>query len=1035
MAKQAYLQDLNDKQREAVTFRAAPLLVMAGPGSGKTRIITHRIAWLIAEKREAPENILAITFTNRAAEEMRERLNTLLGEQAEHVWIHTFHAAAMRMLRKFGHHINIATNFTILDDEAQRQQIIQHLRQLNLSSELHTPGDIIAQISKRKTHLQNPREISDSVEPEVAAVIQVYEKTLREQHMLDFDDLLRFAVLLLRENEQVRDFYRATLRHILIDEYQDINQAQYELITLLAPPVASLTAVADPRQTIYGWRGSSPDFVDKFKQRYNPTIIQLLFSYRCPPRILYGAQSLVTHGSKKHRGQQWEAESGFLQSQIADNQAPIYHYIFRDIAQEQQWLVTLIQRLIQQRGYKPGDIAILYRTHRLAGPVEQSLLQAGLPVQRVRPKNIFERRQGREIIRYLQLARALTEQELTRALNYPVHQIDELTMVQLKRLAQARQSNLVALMQQIDNFPEISPLTRHHLRRMMHLAAHKLPGMETDVTEAVQNTFIHLSALRSPWRNQQQDTLARFMDATRTPEAISRIKQTLAAGQPLAIRHDNSLDGRIASFIFSQVLQTYLGIEPDTHDSAQPPEQALVIFFGDQQHARASHWLIPPHPAGPASAYSIWAWRWAQQLLISYENLAAGRFVAYDIETTGTSLRWDEIIEIGAWAYENGRTAEPPYRTLIRPQRKKIPKAATRVHGIRDVHVANAPDLANVLPDFLDYIGDDTLIGHNIAHFDNRFIDKACGQHLGTGFYPLFIDTLPLARRLLPGQRRYTLEHLSNELNLHRGPIRHRALDDLKITADLFYLLTEYLLLEKEQEALSDYLPLLALSLLASPAPKSLERELLLDAAARMMPAPAAAHLLDACLADLPAEQRLFAMELARQLEQRPLSVTPEDDAWNDLQTRFLKHVQSFRDYGQEHTLRAFLDYQALLTNLDVFSHERRDDAITMMTLHNAKGAEFPVVIIVGVEQENLPIWRSLKDKKKLDEERRVFFVGLTRAQQAVYLFSTNDRGDGFIRNPSRFTFEIPHRFIRHFRIYANGKTKEIQRVHTRHPS
>jgi len=165
------------------------------------------------------------------------------------------------------------------------------------------------------------------------------------------------------------------------------------------------------------------------------------------------------------------------------------------------------------------------------------------------------------------------------------------------------------------------------------------------------------------------------------------------------------------------------------------------------------------------------------------------------------------------------------------------------------------------------------------------------------------------------------------------------------------------------------------------------------------------------------------------QLNGRQPRLTEEDHQWRELQHLFLQHVEAFRKYGRDHSLRAFLDYQALLTSMDAFAHEAESDAITMMTLHNAKGVEYPVVIIVGVEQENLPIWRSLDDPDKLAEERRVLYVGITRAKNAVYLFSTNDREDGFYREPSRFAFEIPAQYIRHFRIFSNGKVQEVKRT------
>jgi len=1030
MDEKKRLENLNQKQLEAVTHRPEPLLVLAGPGSGKTRIITHRIAWLVKERNETPESIMAVTFTNRAAEELRERLFAFLGDRAESVWIHTFHAAAMRILRKYGNRIGLTTDFVIMDEDDQRQEIARQLRLLNLSRELYPVGVIASHISQMKNDLLNPEQPGEEDDPAMTEVIRTYEAWLRAHRALDFDDLLRFVVLLLRQEENVRAYYRNALKHILVDEYQDINKAQYEFLTLLAPPAASITAVADDDQTIYGWRGSSPSFIDAFIKRYAPDIIKLPYSYRCPPKILYGAQHLIAREDKA------ETRRRFMQSKVENDETPIFHYIFRNIHQEQQWLVALTRKLINERGYKPEDIAILYRTHRLAGPVEQSLLKAGFKVQRVRPKSFFDRSFAKEIIRYLQMARALTEPDFSAVINFPVHQVDELTLVQLRRIAQVEKVSLVELVRRVDDFPEISPLTRHHLRSMIDLADNHLPDLESDVAEAVQTIFSQLRALSSPWRREDQAALARIMHSARNPQAIASLTQALATGRPLVILQDASLDSRIAAYILRSALHEYFGVTVAVaaitdFDRSRFPADALLLHFGGEGRLTDDRsTLSPPQSAGPGASLSFWAWRWLQQLLIAQEKLAAGRYIVYDVETTGRSIRRDELIEIAALVYEARQPTEAPFRTLIRPQRGYIPKSATRVHGIHYEDVADAPTITQVLPDFLDYIGHDTLVGHNIVRFDNPFIDKACGEHLhGRGFYPLSIDTLRLARRLLPDQRRYTLEHLSQKLNLHKGPIRHRALDDLRVTADLFYLLTDYLLVEKEQEALADYLPLIGLGLLAQDGPKNVASDLLLDAAARMMRAHRGQPLQETLLDELPPELQLPALELIRQLDERQPASGEEDAQWEEIQALFERHVEAFRKYSPDHSLQAFLDYQALLTNMDTFSQEASKDAITMMTLHNAKGVEYPVVIIVGVEQENLPIWRSLDDPAKLAEERRVLYVGVTRAKNAVYLFSTNDREDGFFREPSRFAFEIPPQYIRHFRIFANGSVQEIGRT------
>ncbi|HEY81403.1 MAG TPA: UvrD-helicase domain-containing protein [Caldilineae bacterium] len=1021
MAERNWLEDLNEPQRKAVTYQPAPLLALAGPGSGKTRIITRRIAWLVDDQEQPPESILAVTFTNRAAEEMRERLFHFLGDRAEGVWIHTFHAAAMRILRKFGDRIGVPLDFVILDEDEQRLAIARQLRLLNLSREQYSVGEIAARIGQAKSLLMNPETVTEDNAPEMTEVIRAYEAWLRAHRMLDFDDLIRFAVQLLRQDEEVRDFYRRTLQHILVDEYQDINKAQYAFLTLLAPPGASITAVADDDQTIYGWRGSDPSFVDAFIQRYDPAIIKLPYSYRCPPSILYGAQHLIAREDKP------DARRNFMQSRAEAEDAPIHHYIFRHVRQEQAWLITLIRKLMAERGVTQGDIAILYRTHRLGEPVEQALLEAGFHVQRVRPKSFFDRHQVREVVRYLQMARAVHEDDLTRVLNFPVHQIDELTMVQLRRLAQTGRISLIALMARVDAFPEITPLTRHHLQRLHDLARNQLPDLESDAGEAVKRIFAQLDALRSPWRRRDRERLARLFDVTRLPDDVARMRNWLDAGRAPLLLYEDGLDARLAAFLLQRILADYLRV-----DAAMAPAEGVditgpAIFFGDPTHAPAMPDLItlPEQPQLPQTA---WAWRLGQQLLLSYENLAQGRFIFYDVETTGPSVRRDELVEIAAWAYEAGQPAGDPFRTFVRPQRGYIPPSAVKVHGIRYDDVVDAPDIAEALPRFLDYIRDDILVGHNIARFDNRFIDKVRGEIEGKGFYPLYIDTLRLARRLLPDARSLSLERLSQSLGLHKGPIRHRALEDLQVNADLFYLLTEYLLAEKEQEALAEFLPLVGLSLLDGKEMGGEFRSMLLDGAARVASSRSDETLLDA----FPPERQLSLMERMRLLAAHQPRRDEEDDDWEEMRRLFLAHVAAFKKYGRDHTLRAFLDYQALLNNADTFAHEAQPDAITLMTLHNAKGAEFPVVIIIGVEQENLPIWRSMNDPRKLAEERRVFYVGLTRAQKAVYLFSTNDREDGFFRYPSQFAFEIPPRYIRHYRIYPDGRVLEIKAARDR---
>ena len=729
MRESPWFENLNDRQLEAVAYQPRPLVVLAGPGSGKTRILINRIAWLIREQNARPGNILAVTFTNRAAEEMRDRLGKLLGDEANKVWVYTFHAAAVRILRRFGTRIDIAPNFAILDEDDQRHVLNQILRQAGLSRELYPVSQITDLISQRKNLLQDPISSEDTDTTGAATIIEAYQAWLREHNTLDFDDLIRHAVVLVRNDPETRSHFHRTLAHILVDEYQDINLAQFELLKLLAPVNSSVTIVADDDQSIYGWRGAKPELIDDFIQRYSPHIVKLDTSYRCPDTILYGAQRLIVHQRSQERQR-------FMRSQV-EGGPPIFHYIFDDVRQEQRWLVALIDKLIKERNHKPGDIAVLYRTHRLAEPAEQALIQAGFKVHRLHKESFFDEPVTRDVVRYLQLAQAINEETFAAALNFPLRLVDELTMVQLRRLAETQGISLIDLTRRIDDYSEVSPLTRAHLQRFLNLLEQRFPQLTVPAESAVRALFDMLDEQRSPWRMPDRILLEGFMRFTDFSAEADELATAIETDRPIIFVHPPTLDGAAAATILRLTLSDYLGVSATSYSDVEIaavdlPPNAFVVLLGNVDLPHGS----PPHPhirlPRPAAehpyALATLAWRCAQLLLVGYETLADSRYVIYDIETTGTNVRRDEIVEIAAATYEDQQAVGEPFHRFVRPQRNYIPHAATNVHGIRYEDVADAPTIPQVLPEFLDYVGAETLVGHNIARFDNRFIDRACGE-------------------------------------------------------------------------------------------------------------------------------------------------------------------------------------------------------------------------------------------------------------------------------------------------------------------
>jgi len=1027
---------LNEKQRQAVTHAGGPLLVIAGPGSGKTRIVTRRAAWFVLARDVPPERILAVTFTNRAAEEMRGRLHRLLGERADTMWIYTFHAAALRLLRRYGEHIDLSAGFGVADEEVQRALLAQVMRDLDLSLEEHPVHAVADFISRRKARLLDPTQPleGEPVHPRWLDVASAYQDALRQHRLLDFDDLLTHAVHLLRARPNVQDHIHQTLTHILVDEYQDINPAQFVLLTLFAPPGSEVTAVADDDQSIYGWRGADPRLVDRFRARYRPHEVQLTLSYRSTGHILYAAQRFVARRRLRER-------QSFLQTERPEGD-PIYHYILQTVHQEQRWLARIIEGLVQERGYGYRDIAILYRTHALADPLEQYLLQRGVPLQRVHPGDFFDRETPREIVRYLALLHTPTDHDYVRALNFPTALVDEPTQAHMQHLARAAEVTVGEVARNPERFPQLSPLTRWHLTRFREAVA-DLARSAPDIAlpTLVERLFALLNARRSPFIRAEHDLLRGFQHSVRFDGVVERLKAAVEQGRPVALvmatppepaaaESVSPLDPWVAAHVLYHALADVLGAQVHIANAeADIPDEALRLVLDPTPSPRP--WVDDRQPSclslHPVSAgtlsypLAVVAWRVATDLLVAFEPAMSATYVVYDLETTGTNVRRDDVLEVAAQRYRGTAPLGDPFHALVRPSgRDFIPKAATRVHGItwNDVQ---APTVDQVLPAFMAYVGEDTLVGHNVIEFDNRFLDRLLGQHLQRGLTNPVVDTLVMARRLFPGEQQHTLEHLIRVLGV-ADVQEHRAARDVTQTAGLYHALLAENQAWRAREALPDALPLVALALLDSAAALVDEHRALLNGALRVLARGDTCPWLDALVADLDGLVQQRALDLVEGLRNSPVPLTNEDEEWRRLQEEFAREVERYLGSGGDPTLAGFLDYQALRTSLDETDPDA--DAVTLMTLHNAKGTEFPVVIIVGLEEGHLPLWTTQEDEAARDEERRVFYVGMTRARDRLYLSTVLDRGDGFRRTPSPFVFELPRQSVRRFLVDRRGRVR-----------
>ncbi len=440
MRDEQILQDLNPYQREAVTHFAGPLLILAGAGSGKTRTITHRIAYLMAHHGVFPQQILGVTFTNKAAAEMKQRVADLVGANRT-PWIKTFHSTAAAILREQIHHLgrNYNANFTILDESDSRAALAQTIKELGYHHEGISPALVASVIERAKDELISPedfalRRAGDGYLLEfIDRVYKHYQRRLAASNALDFADLIRLTVQLFQERLDILDHYRDRFRFILVDEYQDTNYAQYILTRLLAEKHENICVVGDDDQSIFSWRGADPTNIFKFEQDFpNCKIVQLKANYRSTSRILRAAGSVISYNQlrkpKELIAQRHEGERLLL-------------YAAHDERDEAEFIAREITRLWRVEGFLLSQIALLYRLNTLSRILEETLLRWAIPYQIVRGLKFYERAEIKDIIAYLRvLANPRDDLSLMRIINRPPRGIGAKTLAALQ--AQARRECL-----------------------------------------------------------------------------------------------------------------------------------------------------------------------------------------------------------------------------------------------------------------------------------------------------------------------------------------------------------------------------------------------------------------------------------------------------------------------------------------------------------------------------------------------------------------------------------------------------------------
>ncbi|WP_282192531.1 DUF3553 domain-containing protein [Romboutsia ilealis] len=455
------LDTLNPAQREAVEKTEGPVLILAGAGSGKTRVLTTRIGHLIEDKGVQPANILAITFTNKAANEMRERVEETLESDASDMWISTFHSCCVRILRKDINRIGYNRSFVIYDSADQVTLVKDCLKELNLNDKVFEPKMIISTISGAKDKLYDPKQfkamhMNDNRMSKIADVYALYQDRLKRNSALDFDDLIFKTVELLKSDKEVLDYYRNRFKYIMVDEYQDTSKAQYELIKILAREHQNICVVGDDDQSIYGWRGADIRNILEFEKDYDDVhVVKLEQNYRSTQIILDAANTVISNNIERKRKRLWsEKKDGEL----------IKIQVAQDEIEESDFVADMIAKISREQNRSYKDFAVLYRANAQSRSVEDALNRSQIPYNIYGGTKFYERKEIKDLIAYLRVIQNPQDDiSIKRIINVPRRGIGLRTIEKIEDRANLKQESIYSVLIDIETNSDISTKARNSI--------------------------------------------------------------------------------------------------------------------------------------------------------------------------------------------------------------------------------------------------------------------------------------------------------------------------------------------------------------------------------------------------------------------------------------------------------------------------------------------------------------------------------------------------------------------------------------------
>jgi DNA polymerase III epsilon subunit family exonuclease len=962
------LSKLNKRQIAAATAPRVPLLILAGPGTGKTRTLIARIFYEIQHFLTPPDQILALTFSNKAAQEMKNRLQETLREKSEKVRCGTFHWFCLDVLRKNYEAAGLNKHFTVCDESYQsrlihglianrlRENIDRKVKSLLLSFSNHTlKGKILRPFS--------------------AQIYDEYCAHLSQHRLVDFDQLLTKTYALFSSNPDILNQYRFLNQTVLVDEFQDTDPVQYQIIKLIADVHRRIFVVADDDQSIYAWRGANPDNIRQFMEDFHISAPLLLDeNYRCGLSIMDTAQTIVASTQRLMPDK--------VITSSPERNAKIQALFFDDESQEIRFIIRKMKDWHDNQQVSYSDMAVLYPQHRFSEKLANALLQERLPYQLATGKNLADHPVMKKVILYLKLIRdpsdTLVLEELVEC------ELGQHIYKQVQRFQTDKNSAFRKALTDFLARPEISYKIKNQLSTFIGNIANlvNLKSFYTfdrlidEIIRGIQNLSINILDLHA---SKLSDFLLRKQKSLLNPNIQIWVYHSNPALTFLAQKMAEKVFGKRVHILDPNDLlcvsshDFILLLEPVKLDTLPCKYELIFKHLND-------------HRKGILSAL----FRYLQLYLRNDLNIFHN-YILFDLETTGQNAENCGIVEIAAIKVRDGEIAER-FSRIVNPG-IPIEPGAQAVHHISDSDVAGEPGIHEIWPQFLAFIENDMLIAHNGYSFDFKIIDRICRALELTRLTNIRYDSLILARNLYPNTSN-SIDGLMERFRLKSGT-RHRALEDVIVLHDIFQRLLQ-VLEERETrtsgEELTEYV---TIGCILENMMSAVEDKIFVISGIRKLISPYSAIRAAYAKKFSLAEDELLA-NFQRHAD-RAISAGYHYNTNDDFFNRVLESAQEFKKLAIDRAIADYLSFISLVNPQDSLA---AIDAVSLLTFYAAKGLEFDRVIIVGMEDDNMPSFFSYKNDDdddrpvsvKLEEQKRLLYVGLTRAMNEVALTVVKNR-------------------------------------------